>query len=167
MPTLATMRPSRRWGTQICCGSDLGHPRHPPFDFSLTSRALQRRFAVLPYRALQIFAYRRQEISMRMMMFVSFPVEPFNAAVRDGSAGAKTKKILDQLKPEAAYFMADRNGRRCGVLIVDMAETSQIPSLAEPWFLTFNAAGEFFPVMLPQDLAAAGLGGVGKQGGLS
>jgi hypothetical protein len=102
---------------------------------------------------------------MRMMMFVSFPVEPFNAAVRDGSSGAKTKKILDQLKPEAAYFMADRNGRRCGVLIVDMAETSQIPSLAEPWFLTFNAAVEFFPVMLPQDLAAAGLEGLGKQWG--
>src|SRR5258705_4424638 len=127
------------------------------FDFSLTGGALQRRFGVLPYRALQIFAYRRQEISMRMMMFVSFPVEPFNAAVRDGSAGAKTKKILDQLKPEAAYFMADRNGRRCGVLIVDMAETSQIPSLAEPWVLTFNAAEEVFPGMLSPDLAAAGI----------
>jgi hypothetical protein len=100
---------------------------------------------------------------MRMMMTVSFPVEPFNAAVRDGSVGAKMKKILDQLKPEAAYFIADRNGRRCGVLIIDMAETSQIPSLAEPWFLTFNASVEIQPVMLPQDLAAAGLDGLGKQ----
>lgn len=25
-PTLATIRLSRRWGTRICCGSDLGHP---------------------------------------------------------------------------------------------------------------------------------------------
>jgi hypothetical protein len=99
---------------------------------------------------------------MRMMMFVSLPVEPFNTAVKDGSAGAKMKKIMDALKPEAAYFMADRNGRRCGVLIVDLADTSKIPSLAEPWFLTFNAAVEFFPVMLPQDLASAGLEGLGK-----
>jgi hypothetical protein len=99
---------------------------------------------------------------MRMMMFVSLPVEPFNTAVKDGSAGAKMKKIMDALKPEAAYFMADRNGRRCGVLIVDLADTSKIPSLAEPWFLTFNAAVEFFPVMLPQDLANAGLEGLGK-----
>src|SRR5258705_3347385 len=89
------------------------------FDFSLTGGALQRRLAVLPYRALQIFAYRRQEISMRMMMFVSFPVEPFNAAVSDGSAGAQTKKILDQLKPEAAYFMADRDGPPGGGLSGD------------------------------------------------
>jgi hypothetical protein len=102
---------------------------------------------------------------MRMMMHVSLPVEPFNAAVRDGSVGAKMKKILDQLKPEAVYFLADRNGRRCAVLIVDMADPSKIPALAEPWFLTFNAALEFYPVMLPQDLAAAGLEGLGKAWG--
>jgi hypothetical protein len=102
---------------------------------------------------------------MRMMMTVSFPIEPFNTAVRDGSIGGKMKKILDQLKPEAAYFMADRNGRRCGVLIIDLAETSQIPALAEPWFLTFNAELEIQPVMLPQDLAASGLEGLGKQWG--
>ena len=102
---------------------------------------------------------------MRMMMHVSLPVEPFNAAVRDGSAGAKMKKILDELKPEAAYFMADRNGRRCAVLIVDLADASKIPALAEPWFLTFNAALEFYPVMLPEDLAAAGLEGLGKAWG--
>jgi len=102
---------------------------------------------------------------MRMMMHVSLPVEPFNAAVRDGSAGAKMRKILDELKPEAAYFMADRNGRRCAVLIVDLADASKIPALAEPWFLTFNAALEFYPVMLPEDLAAAGLEGLGKAWG--
>ena len=100
---------------------------------------------------------------MRMILHVTFPTDVFNAAVKDGSVGAKMKKILDQLKPEAAYYIADRNGRRCGVLIIDMAETSQIPSLAEPWFLTFNASVEIQPVMLPQDLAAAGLDGLGKQ----
>jgi len=102
---------------------------------------------------------------MRMIMFVSLPVESFNAAVKDGSAGAKMKKIMDQLKPEAAYFMADRLGRRCGVLVVDLPEPSKIPSLAEPWFLTFNASVEFHPVMLPQDLAAAGLEALGKAWG--
>ncbi|RZU42137.1 DUF3303 family protein [Edaphobacter modestus] len=101
---------------------------------------------------------------MRMIVYVSFPVEPFNEAVRDGSAGAKMKKILDQLKPEAAYF-TDRHGQRSGVLIVDLADASKIPALAEPWFLTFHAAVEVHPVMLPQDLAAAGLEGLGKDWG--
>ena len=40
---------------------------------------------------------------MRMMMRVTFPHGPFNAAVKDGSIGAKMKRILDQLKPEAAF----------------------------------------------------------------
>jgi hypothetical protein len=101
---------------------------------------------------------------MRIMMIVSMPVETFNAAVKDGSAQAKMKKIMDQLKPEAAYFTA-LNGKRTGVLIVDLAEPSKIPALAEPWFLSFNASVDMYPVMLPQDLAAAGLDGMGKAWG--
>ena len=101
---------------------------------------------------------------MRMLMIVSFPVEPFNAAVRDGSAGPKMQKILGAIKPEAAYFM-DHGGKRTGVLIVDLASASQIPALAEPWFLTFNASIEVHPVMTPADLGAAGLDKLGKEWG--
>jgi hypothetical protein len=101
---------------------------------------------------------------MRIMMIVSLPVETFNAAVKDGSTHAKMKKILDQVKPEAAYFTAF-NGKRTAVLIVDLADASKIPSLSEPWFLTFNATVDMYPVMLPQDLAAAGLDGLGKAWG--
>ena len=101
---------------------------------------------------------------MRIMMIVAIPVETFNAAVKDGSTQAKMKKILDQVKPEAAYFTA-LNGKRTAVLIVDLADPSKIPTLAEPWFLTFNASVDMYPVMLPQDLAAAGLDGLGKAWG--
>ena len=101
---------------------------------------------------------------MRVIMYVSLPIEPFNAAVRDGSIGARMKKVLDALKPEAAYF-TDRFGERSGVLIVDLAEPSKLPSLAEPWFLQFNAKIEVHPVMLPEDLAKAGLEELGKTWG--
>jgi|SRR5437879_2929609 hypothetical protein len=101
---------------------------------------------------------------MRMIVYVSFPVETFNAAVRDGSAGTKMKRILDEQKPEAVYF-TDRHGQRSGVLIVDLADPSKIPALAEPWFLLFNAGVEIHPVMRPQDLASAGLEELGKAWG--
>lgn len=78
---------------------------------------------------------------MRMMMHVSFPVDVFNAAVRDGSAGAKIRKILDQLKPEAVYF-TDHFGKRSAFVVVHMTENSEIPKFAEPWFLLFNASIE-------------------------
>jgi len=98
------------------------------------------------------------------MVRFTLPHEPFNAAVRDGSVGQKMKKILDAQKPEAAYFM-DHNGRRCAVLVLDLADASKIPSIAEPWFLTFNADVEVHVVMTPQDLAAAGLEELGKKWG--
>lgn len=101
---------------------------------------------------------------MRMMVRYTLPHEPFNTAVRDGSAPGKLKKILDEQKPEAVYFMA-HNGQRCAVLIMDLPEASGIPSFAEPWFLTFNADVEVQPVMTPQDLAAAGLDQLGKKWG--
>ncbi len=101
---------------------------------------------------------------MRMMMQVTIPHELFNAAVRDGSAGAKMKRILDEQKPEAAYFTAV-NGLRCATLIIELPEASKIPSFAEPWFLTFGGNVEFRPVMTAQDLAAAGLEALGKAWG--
>lgn len=99
---------------------------------------------------------------MRMMMKVSLPVEPFNAAVRDGSAGAKIGRILEEIRPEAVYFIED-DGKRTGILIVDVPRPSAIPSLAEPWFLTFNASVEFKIVMTPEDLKASGLENIGSK----
>jgi hypothetical protein len=101
---------------------------------------------------------------MRMMMLVQLPLEPFNTAVRKGTAGAIMKKILDDAKPEAAYF-GERDGKRGGILIVDVPKPSDIPRLAEPWFLQFDASVEFRVVMTPEDLAKAGLEALGKKWG--
>jgi predicted adenine nucleotide alpha hydrolase (AANH) superfamily ATPase len=92
---------------------------------------------------------------MRMLMKVSIPVEQGNVAARNGTLGSTVKGILDQLKPEATYFAANEKGERCGYIVFDMKETSQIPSIAEPWFLAFNASITISPAMNPQDLAAA------------
>lgn len=93
---------------------------------------------------------------MRTLLRVSIPVEAGNSAAKDGTLGSTIEKILADLKPEAAYFMADDNGNRSGSIVFDMKDTSQIPAIAEPWFLAFNAKVSFRPVMNPQDLAKAG-----------
>jgi hypothetical protein len=95
---------------------------------------------------------------MRMMLKVSIPVESGNAAVRNLSLGATITKILDELKPEAAYFAED-NGQRTGFIFFDMKDVSQLPAIAEPWFLAFNASLTVRPAMNQQDLAA-GSGGM-------
>ncbi len=97
-----------------------------------------------------------------MLMRVTLGCEKFNAAVRDGTASAKMQKLLGEMKAEAVYF-TEFGGKRTGILIVDLKEASQIPAFAEPWFLTFEAAVEFHPVMLPEDLAKSGIDGMGKK----
>lgn len=98
---------------------------------------------------------------MRFVLHISVPPEKFNRAVLDGSAGQKMSRILEETKPEAAYFTAT-NGKRGGYLVVDMKETSDMARLAEPWFLQFDATVEFLPAMTPQDLQHAGLDQIGK-----
>ena len=93
---------------------------------------------------------------MRMLLRVSIPVEAGNAAAKAGTLGSTVEKILQDLKPEAAYFFADDNGHRSGSIIFDMKDSSEIPAVAEPWFLAFNAKVSFRPIMNPQDLAKAG-----------
>jgi hypothetical protein len=94
---------------------------------------------------------------MRFVLHVSFAVDKFNAAVRDGSAGEKLGRILEELKPEAAYFCAD-DGKRGGFLIIDMKDVSEMPRYAEPFFLYFDATCKFLPAMTPQDIQKADLG---------
>jgi hypothetical protein len=99
---------------------------------------------------------------MRFVLHISLPVEKFNQAVRDGTAGEKMRRILDETNPEAAYFCA-KEGMRGGFLIVDISDVSEMPRFAEPWFLLFDATVEFLPTMTPEDLQRAGLDQLGKK----
>jgi len=92
---------------------------------------------------------------MRFLVKVNIPVGAGNEAARDGKLGTTIQSILSDLKPEAVYF-TDDEGQRTAFLFLDMRDASQIPAIAEPWFLAFNAGIEFHPVMVPEDLTKAG-----------
>ncbi len=94
---------------------------------------------------------------MRMLMKVSLPILEGNAAVANGSLGSTIGSILSDLKPEAVYF-AEENGARTAFIFLDMADSSQIPAMAEPWFLAFNAKVELHPAMNLEDLKNAAPG---------
>jgi len=99
---------------------------------------------------------------MRMLLNVKFPHQKFNEAVRNGTADSTLNAILEATKPEAAYF-TEQNGQRSAILIVDLPDASKIPTLAEPWFLAFEADVEFHIAMTQEDLEKAGLNELGKK----
>ena len=99
---------------------------------------------------------------MRMLVEVRFPHDVFNEAVKDGSVGKTIGSILDELKPEAVYF-TELYGQRGCIMIIELADPAKIPSIAEPFFLLFNADVEFHVMMSPDDLKRAGLEELGKK----
>jgi hypothetical protein len=89
-----------------------------------------------------------------MMLKVNMPNDTANELARQGKLGSTIQAIVAELKPEAAYFTEDE-GHRTGYLFFDMTDSSQLPSIAEPWFLALNAKLTCRPVMNPDDLARA------------
>ena len=94
---------------------------------------------------------------MRFMLKAIMDTEKANTAAKAGTLGKTIQAIVGELKPEAAYF-TDDHGKRTAYVFFEMRDASQIPAIAEPWFLAFNAHLEFHPVMVPKDLVKAGPG---------
>jgi hypothetical protein len=69
--------------------------------------------------------------------------------------GRDDRAILENMKPEAAYFYAE-DGKRLALVFYEMDDASRIPAVAEPWFLALNARVEIKLVMVADDLAKAG-----------
>jgi len=94
---------------------------------------------------------------MRCLLKVSIPTDRGNERIVDGSLARTIESILNDLHPEAAYF-AEEQGARTGFIFCNVKEESEIPAIAEPWFLAFNARVEVHPAMTMADLKKAAPG---------
>jgi hypothetical protein len=77
-----------------------------------------------------------------------------NAVARKGKLGQTIASILEDIKPECAYFGAE-HGKRTGFIVVNLDGPHQIPAICEPFFLAFGAGIDMIPVMTPDDLGKA------------
>jgi len=88
---------------------------------------------------------------MRVMVKFALPVGSGNSAIRTGKVEKVFRQVMEELKPEAAYFFPT-GGERGGFLIVNMADSSEIVQVAERFFLGLDASIEMVPVMAADDL---------------
>ena len=92
---------------------------------------------------------------MRFLCKARLDIETANDLAMEGKLGSTIQSIMEDLEPEVAYFVADE-GQRTAVFVVDIEDASQIPAIAEPWFLAFDAEFDAVPAMVAEDLATAG-----------
>jgi hypothetical protein len=104
----------------------------------------------------------RQMDSARALLYVrSLDQALLVPSIQEGFHGATAGRRRDGMKPEAAYLCAE-SGKRGGFFVVNLNDVSEMPRVAEPWFLNFDATVEFLPAMIPADLQKAGLDNIGK-----
>ena len=92
---------------------------------------------------------------MRVLVKASVPTEAGNKMVKRPDFPEMMRGILAELKPEAAYYLAI-DGRRTAMFIVNIDNSSQVPSVAEPFWLAMGADVEIVPVMNQEDFNQAG-----------
>jgi len=90
---------------------------------------------------------------MRVMMKVSMPVETGNKGVKEGILPKTVMRFVEQMKPEACYFLPE-GGKRTAIFFFDLNDPTMIPLAAEPFFHNLNAAIEMTPVMNLDDMKA-------------
>lgn len=88
-------------------------------------------------------------------MKVRMSLDKGNEALRDPQFGHKMSELLAEIKAEAAYFSTIR-GQRGAYIVVNLNDASELPAVAEPFFLWLDADIEWIPVMKPEDLGKAG-----------
>jgi hypothetical protein len=85
------------------------------------------------------------------MAKISMPTGPGNRAINDGTIGKLMQGAADRWRPEAMYFTTF-DGQRTAYMVFDMADPSDMPVFAEPFFAGLEADVEVAPAMNAQDL---------------
>jgi hypothetical protein len=115
---------------------------------------------ILRRRAIYACHTEGQVSAMRVLFRARFDTEKSNEAIRNGTLGKLMQGAMEQVKPEAAYFTTD-NGQRTCYMVFDMQDSSEMPVIAEPFFLDMGADVTYTPVMNPEDLQK-GLSALGR-----
>jgi len=88
---------------------------------------------------------------MRMVLKASIPVEKGSEAYNSGALQQTFESAREALEPEGMYFFPEHGSRTC-LIIFDMEESWQLPSIVEPMFQALGASIHLTPAMNGEDL---------------
>jgi len=91
---------------------------------------------------------------MRVLLKARLDTAASNRHIQQGTLGPTMKSVMEELKPETAYFTLE-NGKRTAYLFLNIQDASEIPKIVEPFMLALGAEIEVTPAMTPEDLGKA------------
>ena len=83
---------------------------------------------------------------MRLIFRFSIPVQKGNEAVSDGTLALALKGLVENVKPEAAYFHLDE-GCRAGPIVFGATDQLEMAEVNEPLFHKLNAKIDIQPAV--------------------
>ncbi|THA23818.1 hypothetical protein E4198_02920 [Streptomyces sp. RKND-216] len=87
---------------------------------------------------------------MRMLLKARLRTDQGNRAMQSGELEKTLLAVLEDLKPEAAYFVSDE-GKRCALIFFGMGDSWEPPRIAEPFFMEYDAEVAVQPAMNIED----------------
>ncbi|MFE2149542.1 DUF3303 family protein [Streptomyces lavendulae] len=91
---------------------------------------------------------------MRVMLRAHMDTAATNEGIPTGALPHAVRKLMETVKPEAAYFGLHEGVRSCW-MVFDLQDSAQLPSLTWDLFQQFNAEIDVAPVMTAEELATA------------
>ncbi len=88
---------------------------------------------------------------MRLILSFTSPVQKGNEAISDGTLTLALKKIVEKVKPEAAYFHLD-DGCRAGTIVFEATDQLQMAEINEPLFEKLEAKIDIQPAISLEEL---------------
>jgi len=88
---------------------------------------------------------------MRLMLKFNIPVEKGNETAINGTMRPAIEALIEQVRPEVAYFMVE-NGERAGIVVFEESDPSRLVRINEPLFAKLNAALSMVPVLTMEEL---------------
>jgi hypothetical protein len=83
---------------------------------------------------------------MRFIARVTLPIEAGNRLCADKERSHKFETILSEVRPEHVFFGIE-NGQRTLFCVCNVENSSELPRIAEPFWLGLQANVEFIPCM--------------------
>jgi len=91
---------------------------------------------------------------MKFIVRATIPNESGNSMLKSPEFSKTMENVMGDVRPETVYFGIE-NGKRTIFLVVNVKEGSDLPSIAEPLWMSLKANVEFIPVMDQGEFAKA------------